>query len=111
MKLSLLLIFLLFCIGFYGLCVGKTIIKSIFNLTIAQTALILLFFQLAYLPHTSPPILNQGSTGLWVDPYPQALMITSIVIGASITSLSLMFSIKIYHHYGTLTWKKFMNKD
>ena len=111
MKLSLLLIFLLFCIGFYGLCVGKTVIKSIFNLTIAQTALLLLFFQLTYLPNASPPILGQGTTGLWVDPYPQALMITNIVIGASITSLALMFSIKIYHHYGTLTWKKFMYKD
>lgn len=111
MKPSLLLIFILFCIGFYGLCVGKTVIKSIFNLMIAQSALLLLFFQLVHTPEAVPPIIGQAASAVYVDPYPQALMITTIVIGASITSLSLMFSIKIYHHYGTLTWKKFMHKE
>lgn len=111
MNASLLLIFILFCIGFYGLCIGKTIIKSIFNLMIAQAALLLLFFQLVYAPGALPPIVDGATAAVYVDPYPQALMITTIVIGASITSLSLMFSIKIYHHYGTLTWKKFMHKE
>jgi multicomponent Na+:H+ antiporter subunit C len=106
-----MLIFILFCIGFYGLCVGKTVIKSIFNLMIAQSALLLLFFQLVYSPEAAPPIIGETVQAVYVDPYPQALMITTIVIGASITSLAMMFSIKIYHHYGTLTWKKFMHKD
>lgn len=110
MNLSLLLIFILFCIGFYGLCIGKTVIKSIFNLMIAQSALLLLFFQLVHISEAAAPIVD-ASTTVYVDPYPQALMITTIVIGASITSLALMFSIKIYHHYGTLTWKKFMHKE
>jgi multicomponent Na+:H+ antiporter subunit C len=40
-----------------------------------------------------------------VDPLPQALMITTIVIGSTITSLALMLCIKIFHHFGSIEWK------
>jgi len=38
-------------------------------------------------------------------------MITAIVISASITALSLMFSVKIFHYYGTLSWRELAAKD
>ena len=46
-----------------------------------------------------------------VDPLPQALMITTIIIGSAISALALMISIKIYHHYETLNWQEIMEKD
>jgi multicomponent Na+:H+ antiporter subunit C len=45
------------------------------------------------------------------DPLPQALMITAIVIGAAITALALMLSIKIFHYYGTLDWKELIERE
>jgi multicomponent Na+:H+ antiporter subunit C len=46
-----------------------------------------------------------------VDPLPQALMITTIVIGASTTALALMISIKIFHYYGTLEWDELLERE
>jgi multicomponent Na+:H+ antiporter subunit C len=46
-----------------------------------------------------------------VDPIPQALMITTIVIGSTITSLALMLCIKIFHHYGSIEWKVILKGD
>ena len=56
---------------------------------------------------------NQGTAPIYVDgeivpgtwfvaPIPQALTLTSIVIGACITAMALSLVIKIYHRYGTL---------
>jgi multicomponent Na+:H+ antiporter subunit C len=40
-----------------------------------------------------------------VDPIPQALMITTIVIGSTVTSLALILSIKVFHNNGSIAWK------
>jgi multicomponent Na+:H+ antiporter subunit C len=104
MNFSIVLTFTIILIGIYGLTTSKYIIKSIICLNVAQTSIILLFLNFASIQKTLPPILP-GDTTLMVDPVPQALMITTIVIGASITALSLMLSIKIFHYYGTLNWK------
>jgi multicomponent Na+:H+ antiporter subunit C len=37
-----------------------------------------------------------------VDPVPQALVLTAIVIGVSVVALALSVAIRLYEHYGTL---------
>lgn len=110
MHLDIILSFIVILIGIYGLTTSKYIIKSIICLNITQTSIILLFLNFAKLQKSQPPILP-GNTALMVDPVPQALMITTIVIGASITALSLMLSIKIFHYYGTLNWKELIERE
>jgi multicomponent Na+:H+ antiporter subunit C len=39
------------------------------------------------------------------------MMLTAIVIGASITALVLMMSIKVFHYFGTLEWEKIIERD
>ena len=90
-------------ISIFGIGVSRNIIKSIMFLNLLQTGIILLFISFNYNENTIVPIFSDGNN-LLADPLPQALMITAIVIGASITSLALMFSIKIFHHFGTLDW-------
>ncbi len=107
MTLNSILAFSVFLIGFYGLIMSGNIIKSIISLNIVQTSLILLFINLSRHAGTGLPIIGSG-TGVPIDPLPQALMITAIVIGASITSLSLMLTIKIFHYYGTLEWHEIL---
>ena len=41
-----------------------------------------------------------------VDPIPQALALTAIVIGASITALMLLLTIKLHRKYNTLDISK-----
>ncbi len=104
--------FITFLIGIYGLCTSKNIIKSIICLNICQTAIILLFLNLGNIHGGKIPIVtNNANTTNFADPLPQALMITTIVIGAAITALALMLSIKIFHYYGTLDWKKLLERE
>lgn len=97
-------------VAIFGICISENIIKSIICFNIVQAAIILLFIQLAGDTGTNIPIVTALVEEM-VDPLPQALMITAIVISASVTALALMFSIKIFHYYGTLNWQELATKD
>ncbi|MBN4062724.1 MAG: sodium:proton antiporter [Alkaliphilus sp.] len=110
MEITIVLGFFIIFLSIYGLCVSKNIIKSIIFLNILQGSIILLFLDLVNFKNAKVPILP-GEINMMVDPLPQALMITTIVIGASVTSLLLMMSIKLFHHYGTINWKELMETE
>lgn len=99
-----ILSFIVILIGIYGAATSKNIIKSVFSVTIVEAGTILLFLNLAAYEGGLIPILNGIGIDI-VDPLPQALMITTIVIGSTITSLALMLCIKIFHHFGSIEWK------
>ena len=96
----------LFFIGFFGLAARRNIIKTILSLGIMEAAVILYFLTVNNAGDTIPPIAEQGDLIRYADPVPQALMITAIVIGISITALSLIMFIELYHHFGTTNWLK-----
>ncbi|HOI47278.1 MAG TPA: cation:proton antiporter subunit C [Bacilli bacterium] len=108
--MSPILTFIVILVGLYGLATSKNIIKSVFCVTIIEAGVILLFLNLGNLEGGSIPILD-GIVENIVDPLPQALMITTIVIGATITALALMLCIKIFHHYGSIEWKEVLGKE
>jgi multicomponent Na+:H+ antiporter subunit C len=99
----ILLIITFITISIIGLSISKNIIKSIIFMNLLQTGVIMLFISISYNENNISPINITGFES-FSDPLPQALMITAIVIGASITSLGLMFSIKLFHHFGSLDW-------
>ena len=103
-----ILSFIIILIGLYGVATSKNIIKSIVSITIIQTGTILFFINIGNLKGGEVPIVG---TEIIVDPIPQALMITSIVIGSTITALGLILSIKIFHYFGTLNWKEVIEGD
>jgi multicomponent Na+:H+ antiporter subunit C len=105
-----ILTFIIILIGFYGLATSKNIIKSVFCVTIMETGIILLFLNLGNLEGGMIPILDRLGIAI-VDPIPQALMITTIVIGSTITSLALMLCIKIFHHFGSIEWKVVLKRE
>lgn len=103
--------FILFSVGMYGVIARKNIIKSIMSLSIMELAVILFFLSINYEFGKNPPIgkiLTNPS-----DPFPQALMITAIVIGVAVTAFSISMFIGLYHKYGTSNWGKAlkMRKD
>jgi len=109
MKIDLILSFIIVLIGIYGLSTSRNIIKSIISLNIVQAAVVLLFLSFGNVLDGEIPITSEG-VSVFVDPLPQALMITAIVIGAAITALALMLSIKIFHYYGTLNWRQIIER-
>ena len=97
----------IFFIGVYGLCARRNIIKAIISLGIMGGGAILFFLSVNRGPDSMPPIFN-GDSSVMADPLPQALVITAIVIGVSVTAVALIMFIAMYHKYGTTNWLKAM---
>ena len=98
---------LVFMIGLYGVTSKNNLIKKIMGLTIMNGSIVLFFISIGYRKGGLAPILEKGTTGdipttILVDPLPQALMLTAIVIGISVTALALALVVKIYARYKTL---------
>ena len=65
----------------------------------------LLLISVGYVPGGTAPIFTAGeitASSHFVDPIPQALTLTSIVIGACVTAMSLALVIRLDEQYGTL---------
>ncbi|MBN1125457.1 MAG: NADH-quinone oxidoreductase subunit K [Sedimentisphaerales bacterium] len=101
------LCFLLFMIGLYCALVKKNMVRIVLGIVIMEYAVNILLIMIGFRIGGEAPILSppQGlplKTSLQsVDPLPQALVLTAIVI--SLGSLALMVSICIrtYQRYGT----------
>ena len=110
MNLTLFLILILLCVVLYGLIKSKHLIETIVFFNLFESVIIVLFLKLVYSENGSVPIID-GVLKNYVDPVPQALMITAIVIGTASTALALMFSIRLHHHYGSLLWEDLQKED
>jgi len=107
------LCFLLFTIGLYCAVVKKNMVKIVIGIMIMEYAVNLFLIMLGYRMGGVAPIIDKGQLeagtgkitagfiGSCVDPLPQALVLTAIVI--SLGSLALMISIcvRTYGRYGT----------
>jgi len=97
-----ILCFALFCIGLYCILRKRNIIKIIIGLGIVEYAVNLFFVLIGYRTHGRAPILAKDQAILnMVDPIPQALVLTSIVIGLAVTALIVALALRIYEKYGT----------
>ena len=97
-----ILCLVLFSIGVYCVLRKRNIIKIIIGLGIIEYAINLFFVLVGYRSHGRAPILAKDQTITnMVDPLPQALVLTSIVIGLAVTALIVAIAIRIYEKYGT----------
>lgn len=97
-----LLCLILFGIGLYCVIVKRNIVKIIIGLGICEYAVNLFFILVGYRMNGRSPILEKGEEiKNIVDPLPQALVLTSIVIGLAITAFLAALAIRIYEKYGT----------
>ncbi|NJE07656.1 Na+/H+ antiporter subunit C [Thermococcus sp. M39] len=96
-------------LGIYGVATRSNMIKKIIMLNIVNDAINMIFILIGYrLIHpVYPPIYETVLTlkeflDTAVDPLPQALVITSVVIGMAINVLLVTFAVQIYRIYGTV---------
>jgi multisubunit Na+/H+ antiporter MnhC subunit len=98
---------ILFGVGLYCVIAKRNIIKIIIGLAIMEYAVNLLFVLFGYRLNGSAPILDKiQETKNIVDPLPQALVLTAIVIGLATTALLVSVAIRIYEKYGTFDISK-----
>jgi len=111
--LPYLLALLVLMVGLYAIVAKRNLIKVIVGLLLldygANLILVLTGYRPSGLESGAPvaPILTGGAQGAAefaarsVDPLPQALILTSIVIGLSVTALVVALAIRLYDKYGT----------
>ena len=113
--ISLLIGFLLILVGFWGVLTQKNIIKIIVGFSILNTGINILMVSLGYIRNKTAPIIdysvdqtgNHDVSASVVDPVPQALVLTAIVIGFGVTALMLAYAMKLYKAKKTLEINKF----
>ena len=93
--------FLLISIGIAIIVLKKNLIKIVIGMGIVDSGINLLLISIGYRTNGTAPIFSDNST-FFVDPIPQALTLTSIVIGACVTAFALSIVIKIKEHYGSI---------
>ena len=92
----------LFCVGVYCILVKRNLIKIIIGVGIVEYAVNLFLILIAYRWGGRAPILDQTQEiKNMVDPLPQALVLTSIVIGLAVIALLVALAVRIYEKYGT----------
>ena len=91
-------------IGFAGLMMSRHLYRLLLSLVIAEAGANLLLVMAGYRADAIAPIFTADASmpiGM-VDPIPQAMVLTAIVIGVGVQALALAMIIRIRNHYGTL---------
>jgi len=97
-----ILCILLFLVGLYGVVTKRNLIKIIIGISIMEYSVNLFLILVGYVKGGTAPILSKGlKNNIFVDPLPQAMVLTAIVIGLATTALLLAVPIRIYKKYGT----------
>lgn len=100
--LTYILCLTLFFIGLYCVVRKRNLIKIIIGIGIMEYAVNLFFVLIGYRTGGRAPIFAEDQTaGIMVDPLPQAIVLTTIVIGLVLTLLLVAVAIRIYEKYGT----------
>ena len=97
--------FFLIVLGFYCIITKYDLVKTVIGLSVADYGVNLLIITIGFNPGGTAPIFTAGElnpASFFVDPIPQALTLTSIVIGACVTAMSLALVIKLEEQYNTI---------
>ena len=95
--------FALIIIGLYAVLSQRNLIRIVIGLNVADVGINLLLVTLGFIDGGRVPIFTAGqSAANMVDPVPQALVLTAIVIGFGVTALMLTLVMRIYAIYGTI---------
>ena len=101
------LCFILFLVGLFGILTSRNIIKIVIGLSFMEFSVYLFLVLIGYIDGGQAPILIKGMA--WqpvVDPLPQAMVLTAIVIGLATKAMLLSTAIRIYKKFGTFDIRK-----
>jgi len=104
-------------IGLYAVLFKRNLVKMVIGITIIESGVNLFLITLGYrwfgeaggvapIFTSAPSEAIENAPESMVLPVPQALTLTSIVIGVAVLALMLSLIMHIYKHYGTLDVRK-----
>lgn len=104
--------FLVILAGLWAIMTRKNLIRIIIGFSLFDTGTHLIIVAISYVKGGTAPILDntvsiQDAVQKIVDPVPQALVLTAIVIGLGVTALMLAYAMKMHKEKGTLDIRNF----
>lgn len=95
--------FVIIGIGLYGIVSNKNLFRQLISLSLIDTGVNIFIISLGYLKGMEAPIYS-AITPLanFVDPLPQALVLTAIVISVGILAIGSMLLIHLHEEYGSV---------
>jgi multicomponent Na+:H+ antiporter subunit C len=88
----------LFLIGVFAMATSRNLIHLIVSLTVVQASTYVLLTGIGFRPGAGAPVFGSGAAppgSYAVDPVVQALMLTDIVVEATVVALTLAIAIQI----------------
>lgn len=104
----------LIAIGIAGVLLSHHLFRIVLALSIAEAGANLLLVLTGFRWHAAAPIVEGAAPASMVDPVPQAMVLTAIVIGAGVQALALAMAVRLRQAYGTLDIREIrtrMEKD
>ncbi len=104
--------FLLILIGFYGALTNRNLLRMIVAFTIADAGVNIVIVAIGHMHGRTAPILDAAvpvadAVARVIDPVPQALVLTALVIGVGVTALMLAYALKLHERKRTLDIARF----
>jgi multicomponent Na+:H+ antiporter subunit C len=93
-----------FLTGVYGLATSRNLIHAVGCLSVCQVSTYILLLAVGYRSGGTAPVFSDIKPGSRpvVDPVVQALTLTDIVVGATVTALLLALVLQIVKRHGTV---------
>jgi multisubunit Na+/H+ antiporter MnhC subunit len=90
-------------IGIFGIVLTNHLVRIVLSIALLETGANLLLVMSGYRPGAAAPILVDGTVpASMVDPVPQALVLTAIVIGVAVQAFMMVLVLRVHTAYGTL---------
>ncbi|MEU9040671.1 MULTISPECIES: cation:proton antiporter subunit C [unclassified Kitasatospora] len=89
--------------GLYGLVTSRNLVQAVGCLAVAQSSTYVLLLAVGYRRDATAPVFSDLPTDApVVDPVVQALTLTDVVVGATVTALLLALVIQLRKRHGTV---------
>jgi multicomponent Na+:H+ antiporter subunit C len=90
-------------VGLYGVVTSRNLLHLIVCLSVAQSSTYLLLLSIGYKRNGEAPVFaDRPPSPRAVDPVVQALTLTDVVVGTTVTAMLLAIAVQAYKRYGSL---------
>lgn len=90
-------------VGCIGIVTSNNYVHAVVCVAVVQSATYLLLLAIGWSPHATAPVFGDTSTKTKVvDPVVQAMTLTDVVVGATVTALLLALTVQLAKQHGTI---------
>jgi multicomponent Na+:H+ antiporter subunit C len=90
-------------VALYGIVTSRDLVHLVICLAVLQSSSYLVLLSIGYVHDAKAPVFADIPLGTRaVDPVVQALTLTDVVVGTTVTALLLALSVQAHKRYGTL---------